>query len=301
MAVEQQSTSEETEPRVIETGGHEHPEKGKPGKGLTVASALRRRLSAPVLLGFLAVSIYLAVWFALSEDGFGVVQPVKLPSPRAVFTAPDKISSVIVDDILATLRRVVIGFVGGTVLGISLGLLMAYNRAVFGFFNPLIEGLRPVPAIAMIPFFLMWFGLAEEGKLLLTVMGVFAIIVVSTLEAVRNVPRVFINAALTLGAKPAVVFRRIVLPRIVPDLVGPLRVALALSFTLVVAAEFMGARSGLGYRLLLHRQLFNTDVLFLGIVMFGVLAAGFDTALRWVLGYLTRWTGRGSSMRGGRV
>jgi ABC-type nitrate/sulfonate/bicarbonate transport system permease component len=77
-----------------------------------------------------------------------------------------------------------------------------------------------------------------------------------------------------------------------PQLVGPLRVSLALSFTLVVAAEFMGAQSGLGYRILEARRLFNTDVILLGIVLFGILSGVLDRGLRRLMAYVTRWSER---------
>ena len=125
---------------------------------------------------------------------------------------------------------------------------MSYDKKVLYFFDPLVESIRPVPVIAMIPFFLMWFGIDETGKFILITLGVFAILVVSTVEAVRNVPSKYILAAQTLGASKWQRFRTIIVPAIVPELVGPLRVAAALSFTLVVAAEFMGAQTGIGYR-----------------------------------------------------
>src|SRR5690606_3278247 len=98
-------------------------------------------------------------------------------------------------DIAATLLRVICGFVVGTALGLGLGLLMSYSKKAQFFFDPLVESMRPVPVIAMIPFFLMWFGIGETGKFLLITLGVFAIIVVSTVEAVRNVPDIYMKAA----------------------------------------------------------------------------------------------------------
>jgi ABC-type nitrate/sulfonate/bicarbonate transport system permease component len=240
----------------------------------------------------LAILLYFVVWFALTREGFGIVPPIKFPSPLMVINAAARIADVIPADIAATLTRVIVGFVIGVALGLGLGLLMSYSKMALYFFDPLIETMRPVPVIAMIPFFLMWFGIGETGKLLLIVLGVFAIIVVSTVEAVRNVPDIYMKAAHSLGASKLQRFRTIIVPAIVPELVGPLRVAAALSFTLVVAAEFMGAQAGLGYRILEARRLFNTDVILLGITIIGVLSAISDTAIRYFTGYLTRWSGR---------
>jgi ABC-type nitrate/sulfonate/bicarbonate transport system permease component len=243
-------------------------------------------------LGIVAILLNFGIWFAISEQGFGLVRPIKFPSPRMVLDASIRISDLILLDVATTLGRLAFGLCAGTLLGLGLGLAMSYNKKVQYFFDPLIESMRPVPVIAMIPFFLMWFGIDEVGKLLLITLGVFAIVVVSTVEAVRNVPSIYILAAQTLGASKPQWFRTIIIPAIIPGLIGPLRVACALSFTLVVAAEFMGAQAGMGYRILEARRLFNTDVIFLGVVLIGLLSALVDSLIRLITAHITRWSER---------
>jgi ABC-type nitrate/sulfonate/bicarbonate transport system permease component len=243
-------------------------------------------------LGIISVLLYFLIWFLITEDGLELVRPIKFPSPRMVVEAAITISSVLAKDILVTVARVIIGWGAGVALGVGLGLWMSFNKKVYYFFDPVIESIRPVPVIAMIPFFLLWFGINETGKFLLVMMGVFAIIVVSTVESVRNVPKIYIRAAETLGASSRQIFRRIIIPAIIPQLIGPLRVSAALSFTLVVAGEFMGAQAGLGYRILEARRLFNTDVILLGIVLFGILSGISDNLLRRITNYITRWSER---------
>jgi len=244
-------------------------------------------------LGFVSIALYFVVWFAITRDGFALVRPIMFPSPQMVIDAAVRTSDLILADMFATATRVLFGFFGGLILGLGLGLLMSYNKKAMYFFDPLVETIRPVPVIAMIPFFLMWFGIGEAGKLLLITLGVFAIVVVSTVEAVRNVSNIYLLAGQTLGATKLQRFRTIVIPAIVPELVGPLRVASALSFTLVVAAEFMGASAGVGYRILEARRLFNTDVIFLGVMLIGVMSAVADFLIRKTANYLTRWADRG--------
>ena len=243
-------------------------------------------------LSVVSVLLYFGIWFAISEQGFGLVRPIKFPSPRMVVDAGIRLSDLIFFDVLMTLARVGLGFCAGTILGVGLGLAMSYNKKVLYFFDPLVESMRPVPVIAMIPFFLMWFGIDEMGKFLLITLGVFAILVVSTVEAVRNVPSKYILAAHTLGASKAQRFRTIIIPAIIPELIGPLRVATALSFTLVVAAEFMGAQAGIGYRILEARRMFNTDVILLGVVVIGVMAGLADMLIRRGTTHITRWSER---------
>lgn len=237
------------------------------------------------------VSVFV-IWFLVTRDGLGLIRPVIFPSPLMVIDAAISTSSIIGNDVLYTMFRVICGLLTGTFLGIAVGLVVCFNDKIFYLMNPLIESSRPVPVIAMIPFFLMWFGIGELGKFLLVTLGVFAIIVINTIEAIRNVPPIYIRAGQTLGAKKKDIFRRIILPSIMPALIGPIRVCVAISFTLVVAAEFMGAQAGMGYRILQARKMFNTDIIFLGVVMFGILSALVDTSVRKVLGYVTRWTER---------
>jgi ABC-type nitrate/sulfonate/bicarbonate transport system permease component len=243
-------------------------------------------------LGLLSVLLYFAAWFAVTAQGFNLVRPIKFPSPIMVVQAAVRTADLIPLDALATVSRVLFGFIVGTLLGLGLGLAMSYNKKVYYFFDPLVESIRPVPVIAMIPFFLMWFGIGEVGKLLLITLGVFAIIVVSTVEAIKNVPKIYVLAAQTLGASKLQLFRTVLVPAIVPQLIGPMRVAAALSFTLVVAAEFMGANAGLGFRILEARRLFNTDVIMLGVVLIGILSAIADALIRRGAAYLTRWSER---------
>jgi ABC-type nitrate/sulfonate/bicarbonate transport system permease component len=243
-------------------------------------------------LGLVSMLTYFVVWFAITREGFALIRPIMFPSPLMVVDAAFRMQDVIFHDVLATTIRVLIGFFAGLTIGVGLGLLMSYSKKVMYFFDPLIESIRPVPVIAMIPFFLMWFGIGEGGKLLLITLGVFAIAVVSTIEAVRNVPNIYTLAGQTLGATKLQRFRTIVIPAIVPELIGPLRVAAALSFTLVVAAEFMGAQAGVGYRILEARRLFNTDVIFLGVILIGLMSAVADMLIRAAANYLTRWAER---------
>lgn len=243
-------------------------------------------------LGFASVLLVLSAWFAVTEGGFGLVHPIKFPSPWMVIEGAVVVRHVLLNDITATLARVFTGWVAGLLVGVGFGLWISFNRRVNYFFHPLIEAFRPVPTIALIPFILMWFGISEIGKFLLVSASVAAFMVVVTVESVRNVPPIFTRAAEALGASRRQIFRMIILPAILPELIGPLRAAAAGAYTLVVAAEFMGAQAGVGYRILEARRLFNTDVILLGVVLFGVMSFATDTLLRRLAFYVTRWSER---------
>ena len=140
----------------------------------------------------------------------------------------------------------------------------------------------------------MWFGINEIGKVLLVSVSGAAFMVVVTFESVRNVPPIFTRAAAALGASPGQIFRLIILPAIAPELIGALRAAAAGAYTLIVAAEFMGAQAGVGYRILEARRLLNTDVILLGVVLFGIMSFTTDSLLRRLAFYITSWSERGT-------
>jgi ABC-type nitrate/sulfonate/bicarbonate transport system permease component len=243
-------------------------------------------------LSILSIIVTLTAWFLVTREGFGLVKDIMLPSPAMLVEAVVKTQRVLLTDILSTLARVVSSLITGVALGVGVGILISFYKKAQYILDPMIESMRPVPIVAMIPFFLMWFGVAEVGKFILATLGVFCIMVVNTSEAIRNVPPIYIKAANTLGANKNQLYRRVIIPSIVPSLIGPFRTSMAMSFTLVVAAEFMGAQSGLGFRILDARRMFNTDVIFLGITIFGIISALLDSLVRKIAKYIVRWSER---------
>lgn len=243
-------------------------------------------------LSLVSIALYLLLWFLVTKDGFNLIGTLKFPTPDMVVRALWTNRGLLAQDVEYSWLRMLTGWVTGTVLGVFVGLLMYQSKKVFYFLDPIIEGMRPVPAIAMVPFFILWFGLAEKGKFLLVVGGVFTIMVVNTFEAARNLPRIYIRAAESLGASRRYILRRIIIPGIAPQLIGPLRVTAALGFTLVVAAEYIGAQRGLGYRIIYAQQLFQTDLILAGVLLFGFMSGITDYIIRRSVRYLTRWSER---------
>ena len=118
------------------------------------------------------------------------------------------------------------------------------------------------------------------------------VMVVSTIEAVRNVPRIYIQAARSLGTEQDHIYRTVILPAIVPELIAGWRVALALAFGLMAAAEMMGAQEGIGFMIMVARRSLNTPTILLGIIIIGIEAALADRLLHFFTRRLTRWTER---------
>ena len=149
-------------------------------------------------------------------------------------------------DLVYTTSRCLSGVFVGSLLAILFGLAMAWSRTFRDVTELPIETLRTIPPLAAIPFFLMWLGPAALTQFLLLVFFAFLRVVINTVEAVRNVPPVYGQYAMTMGATRAAMFRTVVWPAVLPELIGAIRVVLAASWGLQVVAELLGTPAGVG-------------------------------------------------------
>lgn len=221
----------------------------------------------------------------------GRVSPLKFPGPAELIRVQRRLSWDLLGHAASTLSRVSLGFTLGSMLGVGAALLMFSSRTIELAATPFVEALRPIPPIALIPFFILWFGLHPAGQILLIGLGCFMVMAVSALEALRNVSIDLRRAARSLGVSGPTYYFRILLPAISPQLIGPLRVSLALAFALAVAAEFMGAQSGVGFLMMVARRTLQTETILLGVLVLGAESALTDYVLRTTLRRLTRWHG----------
>ncbi|MDH5414264.1 MAG: ABC transporter permease, partial [Flavobacteriaceae bacterium] len=199
-----------------------------------------------IIIAFGVVSILLLLWwvFTINQNSS---QKLLFPSPELLLQTLSERYIELAQFSFTTWYRVLVGLFVGSYLGFITGLLMSYNNMVNYILDPIIELIRPIPPVALTPFFILWFGLGDLSQLLLIAIGCYMIITITTYEAVRNVNPVFIRAARSLGAKPLDLYLTVIIPNIIPNLLPGLRVALATSFALTVAAEYLGAQGGLGF------------------------------------------------------
>jgi ABC-type nitrate/sulfonate/bicarbonate transport system permease component len=249
-------------------------------------SIMARRLVVP--LGILAL------WFVVSEAR--LVRPIILPPPWDVLKAFEGMAPQLPGAIVTTVTITLSGFLIGVVAGTSLGLVMAYSRTTREFLGTVLDFVRPVPVFALIPLFILWFGVGRAPQIALVAMGCSVILGVTTLEAIRNVPPIYIRAALTLGADQRAIYRTVIVPSILPHLVGAVRVAAAAAWGLDVAAEFMGSQEGLGYLIILQQTYLRTSGIFLLVATYSVLAVVLDAVIARIERRMTRWTERRSSI-----
>ena len=182
---------------------------------------------------------------------------------------------------VASLFRVGWGFCTAAAVGIPLGLWAGWSSRSFRAVNPIIQGLRPISPIAWIPISILWFGVGDLSAIFLIFLSSFFPIVVGTMAAVRNIPLVHIRSAQNFGVTGLDLFRRVVLPASMPQIITALRIALGVAWLVVVAAEMIAVNSGLGYLINDARNMgMRYDLVVGAMICIGIIGIGLDLLIR---------------------
>jgi len=251
----------------------------------------RRIVTRQRIIGLAVITILLAIWLIATVGGF--VRPLFVPGPADLARGFEQWGPSMPDDIWQTVGlRIVPGFILGGLVGLVVGILMAISQTFRAVADPIVEVVRPLPPLALIPLLILWFGIGIGTHVVMIAFGTFIVMVVTAYEAVRNVPPIYLQAAATLGANRTQTFRRVIVPAIVPDIFGGVRVAVAASFGYAVAAELMGAQGGVGWFMVTSRRYLLTENIVAALIVIVVLAFLADQLVRWVNRRLTNWKPR---------
>lgn len=241
------------------------------------------------LLAAVSLVAIIAVWQLAT--GLGWINPVLLPSPLEILKA--LIASVqdgsLLTNIVASLLRVLEGFLLAFVVAVPLGVAMGLSRMTEGLLDPVLELLRPIPPIAVIPLAILWFGIGELSKVWIIAYGAFFPILVNTMAGFREVERVHVRAAQALGANRFQIFRDVVLRSALPFVIVGARLGMSMAFIVLVAAELIASSSGLGFMISDARYKFRTDQIFLGMACIGVLGFALNMILVATERRLLKW------------
>ncbi|MBW7883653.1 MAG: ABC transporter permease [Caldilineaceae bacterium] len=188
-----------------------------------------------------------------------------------------------------TILRLLAGTLLGAFLGILVGLAMSWSVILRAMVQPVILLLRTIPILALIPLFLAWFGGREVGNIVYIAFAVFSILVINTIEAVRNVPPIYIDYARTMGASRAQIYRTVIIPAIVPELTGGIRVVLGLAFAITLAAEYLFAQSGLGRIMILSERFLFTGRMIVVVILFMIYSVLLSALFLRLSRRMTRW------------
>jgi ABC-type nitrate/sulfonate/bicarbonate transport system permease component len=187
------------------------------------------------------------------------------------------------------MERVAVGFTTGAVLALLLGIVAGHVRVVRNVVEPIIELLRPIPPLAVLPLFIVWIGIGETSKVGFITYATFFPMFLTTVHAVGQMDPLLVRAAQSLGARPSQLFFRVILPAALPDILTGVRLGIALSFFVIVISEFIGAEQGLGYLINDGRNFFLVPQMLGAAVLLGLLGYASSALIGLVERRFLRW------------
>lgn len=253
-----------------------------------------RGFGAEVLarLGRLALPlVLLAAWQYISTYILDETTRALLPAPTAVAAAAWELiaSGELVRHLFDSLRREFTAFCW-SLAAVPLGVAMGWWKPVNDQLDPLIEMLRPIPPLAWIPLSILWFGVGDTQNQFIIFLGIFFPILLNTITGVRGVEPNLVRAARCLGSGEGAVLRRVVLRAALPQIVTGIRIGLGVGWMALVAAELVGASSGLGFLINDARTLLRTDIVIVGMVAIGLVGLALDMLIRGVSRRVLPWS-----------
>lgn len=243
---------------------------------------------AKLALGALGLVNLFVLWLlaASATSGSGLV-----PTPAATWTAAVDLwqEGLLWGDMVASVKRVAIGYSISVVIGMTLGVLIGSFRSVEAFAEPQVGFLRYIPATALLPLFLFWLGIDEMPKIVLIVVGTVFYNILMTADVARAVPRELINVSYTLGAGRAKVLGRVIVPHALPGMIDVARINLAAAWLMLVVAELLAAPDGLAFRITKAQRFRQVDRMFALLILFGLIGVASDQILRWLRNRTAPW------------
>ena len=261
------------------------------------AGAARRLGSSRLLVSAGAIVVVLVAWELASTLGW--ISSDLLPTPGDVLRAGYSTQvdgyrgTSLFASIGVSMARVAVGFAAAAVVGIPLGLIMGRVAFLSAVLDPFVQFFRPLPPLGYYTLLILWFGIGDLAKVVLLFLSGLPLIIVGCAAATSSVRVRDIEAAMSLGLSQRQIFRRVILPSALPEIITSLRLALGTTFGSLVAAEIIAASSGLGFILYNAANYLLTDVVFMGIIVIGIIAVLLDRLALLLQRKLVPWQGKG--------
>jgi NitT/TauT family transport system permease protein len=235
-------------------------------------------------LSILSPIVLLAIWEAGAIAG--VIDTRFFPAPTKIFAALWELvrSGEMLGHVAISLQRILIGFILGAVPGIAIGLAVGLFPVARAIVQPLVDALFPIPKIALLPMMIMLFGLGEGSKYAIIAIAVVFLVLINTETGVRNIERIYFDVARNYGASRRMLFTDIALPGALPLIMAGLKLGMGVALIVIVSAEFVNAKSGIGYFIWNSWSIFQVEWMYAGLTVTAIL--GFASAV--LLGALER-------------
>lgn len=231
------------------------------------------------LISFASICSVLLIWYLLT-DGMHVFSPYLFPSPVTVFRAFITKLTVKIPDggtlgthILSSLRVALLGYCLGIVVGVPLGILMAWNRTIDLIVKPIFDLIRPIPPVGWIPLMILWCGIGIRAQAMVIFVSSVTPCIVNSYSAIHQTKDVHKWVAQTFGATKAQVLLDVCIPSALPMIFSGMKVSLGASWMALVAAEMLAATQGLGYMIQMNRMVGRADNIIVGMIVIGMVGA----------------------------
>lgn len=243
----------------------------------------------PKWVSIAGVVVLLALWEASCRAG--LVSSLYLPAPSDILLAGWDmfLNGELGRSLRASLYRIVLGFLFGGAAGILLGLFMGFSKVAGAVGNPIVYSVYAIPKIALLPLFILWLGIGEVSKVTIIALGVFFPVVINTYSGVSNVDPLLVKVAVSFKAKRLNVIRKVILPAALPTIFAGLKLAAGMSLLLLVSAEMIAAKEGIGALILHYGDLMLTTKLMVGVLILSILGLIFNRGLDWLEKKLLPW------------
>jgi NitT/TauT family transport system permease protein len=241
-----------------------------------------------LILGGAAVFLFLAIWEWAGTSG--AVNPLFSSSPTRIVRSFQLMAQTeLMGNILTSGKQFLAGFALAILIGIPLGILMGWYRPLEGLLDPFVSFFYATPRIALLPLMIIWLGIGERPIVAVIFLGAFFAILINTIAGVKNLDASLLRAAHSFGASSFQIFRTIALPGSVPFIVSGIRLGLGSALVGIVVGELWGAKSGVGYSMFLAANTFQTDKVFVGVVIIAIAGLTFSALLGRVEDHFQSW------------
>lgn len=244
---------------------------------------------APRWVSAVAMFSLIATWELICRSGW--IPEIFLPAPStiAMTTLEMLQNGELFTNLKASMLRIAAGFLAGSVLGIGLGLLLGFSKLAEAAGNPVIHALYPIPKLALLPLIILWLGIGEVSKISIIALGVFFPVIINTYSGVKGIDPLLIKVAVSFKASRASIIRKVILPGALSVIFAGLKLAAGTALLLLVAAEMIAAKEGIGAMILHYGDLMLTTKLMVGIITLSLLGLLFNRLLDWLERRVVSW------------